>query len=415
MKINIRNQALLLGFASILFFPLDTYRIEIPFISLSIFRFFLLFWSFTNFIVILTKPILPISKSALVVLIGSLLSTFFAFSRSAFITESFPFLFNEVMGFLIIINSIITFQKTDLPKVLYFYILSQLIPLFFSIFNFYQFTVNGLIFDSLPAIPGLENFIIPYKFNASDFSGLPRLWMPFVTGPHLALSISLAIIYLNYFLVKKNIFMKILLPLFLLVLLGTFSRTSMIAVLIVLIFGKGINLKLISNSIKFLIILMIISISIAYVSPDYFDNFVRLNIRRFDTSITDDRHFLLVLDAIRIWLSEVKIFLFGIGMYNNDLYTGFYTFLPPGSSFLSTYFTTLTERGIVGFTLVFSPFIYIINKSLNFNKYKLDYLKAINMGTLLILISFMFYDLRLLIPVWFHIAFCFVSLKKQLK
>lgn len=412
MKINLVYFSIFFGYASILIFPLDTYRIELPLFSISLFRFSLIFWTLLNFLIALRKKI-SISRLVLLTLFGSLFSSVLAFTRSAYIEEATPFLLNEVMGFLIIINSIITFYNINTEQLIKTYVLSQIIPLIFSVYTIYQFTINGVIQNDLPPIPIIESYIVPYQFHAPNVSGLPRLWMPFVTGPHLALSMSIAIIYIIFYLWKQKFFAKILLPFYILILFGTFSRTSLIAVTAVLIFGNGINKRIIERSIKVLIMIVSIWIIFSIINLDYFENLARLILRRFNFSLTEDRHFLLVFESLRIWLSEVKTFFFGIGMYNNGLYRGVYTFLPPGSSFLSTYFTTLTERGVIGFIMVFLPFLYVLIKSFRTRKTETDVEKSLRMVTLTILISFMFYDLRILLPVWLHLGICLASLNKK--
>lgn len=409
MKLNISVLLKQIGFLIIIVFPFDTYRFNTPVISLSFFRILLILLTVFNiFNLFYCKQ--RIDKLGLFLVFISLISSFFTYLLTDFYVDSIPLLFNEIMGFLLIFNFMIIYDFSDLRILLKLFVIANLTPIFYSIWIISSFLLFGEIQFELPIPDVLSGIVVTGEFEAANFSGLPRLWMPFMTSPQLAISIALAIIFLLFMSVEKGFFKtykNLLLIIFFAILVGTFSRSLFIA-LIFSIFVSFLSKP--KRFLLFLIPLMLLIVLVPVISSNEFvESYISRMSRHLSSNIKEDRHFLLVLEGLRIWTLNIKNFFIGMGMGNNSLYKGFYTFLPSGSSFLSTYITTVAERGVIGFTMVFSSFYYLFYR-LKSRKLNSDVF-AVYISFFCIFVAFFFYDFRTTLSTWMLLAISFVAIK----
>jgi hypothetical protein len=137
-------------------------------------------------------------------------------------------------------------------------------------------------------------------------------------------------------------------------------------------------------------------------------NYINKLLNRFVIEdLTQDRHFLVPIEGIIIWLSSVKNFVIGIGYGSSINLAGRFTFLPP--YFLNSFVTLIAEKGLIGLLIVFEFFRLFIRslktiKSKNSNppNYAISYAYLIAFG------SFMFYEAKQNISVWVIISIVYL-------
>lgn len=261
------------------------------------------------------------------------------------------FLLNILMAgmFVLIANY---FTADDCDCLLKAFIQSQYITILVSIYGAYQFTVYNRNVSDIDM--GIIHWSLSESFDTfGQAAGKMRLFAPYNTGPVLSAVMGMCIVILllnkRLFLPKQRIGLVIS---FFVILLLTGSRTGMLMLFVTLIL-YGILMKRISK--KLVYILLICTALAAAVSPQLLKGeylvFMLKRFGEFDLELfMMDRHLLVPLDGLIIWLSSMKNFLIGIGFGSSLYMSGAHTYLP--AHFLNNYVTLIAERGLFGLCLV---------------------------------------------------------------
>lgn len=299
-----------------------------------------------------------------------------------------------LMTALLVLFVPVYFKRNDIKLFEKTLIRSQYIVFPFSIYSIYMFYFK----EGIPSY--IELFAKMYINLDKDFlrraqaASQIRLTLPYSTPPVLSIVMAMCITIL---LVDKEIFSnwirKCLILSYSVVLIFTGSRTGIIALIIVQVaFFKLKNLKSIKKKNFYLIPVFLLIVSIIaskFLSSIYITKFInRFTVIKF-SSLMKDRHFLVPLDGIIIWISSVKNFLLGIGFGSSINMVGVHTFLPP--YFLNSFITLIVERGMFGLGIVIiliNLAISLISKIKNMKKEE----KAITYAYIVGLVSCIFYE-----------------------
>lgn len=222
-----------------------------------------------------------------------------------------------------------------------------------------------------------------------------RLSLPYATPPVLSMVMAMVIIILllknDIYSIKWRIFLILS---FSMILLFTASRTGIVAIIFCIFYLllRGVKRKRV-NTKKFLLAtvgLIVASIVGIYLisKVSYFTKFVN-GFKNIDLST--DRHFLIPLDGLLIWLDSIKNFIIGIGFGSSINIVGRHTDLP--AHLMNSFVTLIVERGLMGVYIV----VTIVKNSIallkNTNNYELDNDKFV-LGMILLvgLVSSIFYE-----------------------
>lgn len=255
-------------------------------------------------------------------------------------------------------------------------------------------------------------------FSRGQAAGQIRLSLPYSTPPVLSVVMAICIVILLY---DKKIFSKkkrcVLISIFTLILILTGSRTGLVG-LVIFFFLEAISYLVRNRHIPkwlfaALFILIITSLVLIRISgksvflEKYFNRFIVLFT---EGSILDNRHILVPLDGILIWLSSVKNFILGIGFGSSFNMTGAHTFLPP--YFLNSFVTWVAERGLLGLYLI-SSLIYMALICRKSRSKMTSSELALSNGLCVTLITCMFYEVLICYFVIIVIACCFIVLRSH--
>ena len=271
-------------------------------------------------------------------------------------------------------------------------IYSQIITIFLSIFTYYYFYYGGglhvgINFFNIPII------LDPDLIRRMQASSQIRLSLPYFSPPQLSVVMSICIYILIKYreLFKKNV-RYFLIIVFSLILILTGSRTGIITLVLVLLFEFLTRKKTFSNkkmNIFLLSVIFFIPLVLNFNDSLYIQKFLN---RMVNIDILSDRHFLVPLDGLIIWVSNIRYFLFGIGYGSSINMVGAHTFLP--EYFLNSFVTIIVEKGLLGVSIVFYQLKMIINSCKNLIR-KDDNLRCVVSGVFLIVaISFVFYEMQ---------------------
>ena len=353
-----------LGYSTIFLAPLDTYTLKFFLFNLSLFRSALLAWFGVTLFTLIVSNKIKIDRLGAVFIVGTLFSSVVSFISSDNLASSTSFLFNEIMGTMILFCFSQNYSHRDVDDLLKTFLLSALIPVIFSIWAIYSFVGNGEIISSLPMPRLLSSILMPYELQSTDLGGIPRLWMPFSVGPHMAyfvLVIVVLLVYENGTIIKNRVLKISALGISGVMLIGTFSRMALLSLSLVIIRNAIYRKGDYRNLVGVLTFSMLLAFLMPLILPSYWMDLQRLFSRKLSFDILQDRHVLLVYEGIYQWLHSFRTILVGVGMNNNSTLVTKYTFLPPGSSFLSNYVTLLVERGLLGVLTIIVP-IFILKK-----------------------------------------------------
>lgn len=293
---------------------------------------------------------------------------------------------------------------------------SQYIVIPFSLISYFLFYNMSLIPEKIPLFGGMYIALDEETIMRGTAAGEVRLMLPYATPPVLSIVMAVCITILLF---SKDLVGR-LERLFLLlsygaILLFTGSRTGLagIIIMLLLLFISG-DLKKFLRRIpavwKFLSLLLLVIGSIYMFGNEYFQKMI---IGRFtsvsSSSLNDDRHFLVPIDGLLIWIDNIKNFVLGIGFGSSSLMNGKHTYLPP--YFLNSYITLLAERGLLGLILVIKLIKHSIKLFHNRKSYSQNE-KALLYGLLVALISGMFYENLICYFVIFILAISFIFNKK---
>lgn len=260
--------------------------------------------------------------------------------------------------FLIIPN---IFSRKDTPKLVRWMIRSQYIVIPFSIFSVIAFNNIGAMPDEISLPGGLSISLGEDELARGTAAGEVRLMLPYATPPILSIvmAMCLTILLFDDSMFKKNIRWG-LIGIYGAILIMTGSRSGIMGmvILFLFLFIKGEfrdHLKKIKTRYVFLGIIVLIVLGVVLMQSDYFQKMVIGRFYNTDRgTMLEDRHYLVPLDGMLIWIRSVKNFLFGIGFGSSLMMQGDHTYLPP--YFLNSFVTLIAERGILGLILV----VYLI-------------------------------------------------------
>jgi hypothetical protein len=321
---------------------------------------------------------------------------------------AFSFMLNDMMGILLVYLVCVFFTIKDADRLLKAFIYSQFFTLFFSGYSLFMYYIRG-------GIPQNINFLNIISISLSEeflrrgtISSQIRLSLPYATPPHLSIVMAIAITIL---LVHKKLFSKklrfFLIMIFSFILILTNSRTGIAAAALIILISYFVKFNYKFNIRKMTILFSLIIFTI--VALEILDlNYINKLLNRFVIEdLTQDRHFLVPIEGIIIWLSSVKNFVIGIGYGSSINLAGRFTFLPP--YFLNSFVTLIAEKGLIGLLIVFEFFRLFIRslktiKSKNSNppNYAISYAYLIAFG------SFMFYEAKQNISVWVIISIVYL-------
>lgn len=235
---------------------------------------------------------------------------------------------------------------------------SQYLVIPFSFYSFYMFYYKNGLPMKVELVGGLFIELDQETILRGQASSQLRLMLPYATPPVLSVVMGMCIIMLltnaELFTLKKRLF---LLVLFAGVLLLTGSRTGMIGLFLALFFvalhylGKR---KSLNKKTMFCILFCVIGGLLVVIYGLNLEYGKKL-LKRFALSnILEDRHLLVPLDGILIWLGSLKNFFLGIGFGSSVNMDGIHTYLPP--YFLNSFVTLVAERGMAGLVIVIELF-----------------------------------------------------------
>lgn len=343
-------------------------------------------------------------------------------SLIAFIISSYPswaksyFLLGLLTALLCFFIPIY-FEEKDLPQICKALIQSQYITIGFSIYSFYRFYFMGGIPNHISLIGGLYIDLEKEFFARGQAAGQIRLALPYSTPPVLSVVMAVCIVILLY---DKEIYSKtkkwILVIAFSTILVLTGSRTGIIGLFLFLLLEASMYLTKNKRIPKWAFRVIMLSIFIAIITikmgdnSAYFQKYINRFVKLFSGGeLFKDRHFLVPLDGLIIWLSSAKRFIVGIGFGSSYNMMGAHTYLPP--YFLNSFVTWIAERGIFGVYLI-SCLLYIVLECKK-NKNKLNSSENSLINALCVaLISCLFYEVLICYTVIIIIAASFVIVKK---
>ncbi len=372
-----------------------TQVITLPFGSLTIFQIILIITWIVSIINLLQKRYLIVGKY----LVFSLI--FAASSVVAFVTSTYAswarsyLLLGFMAAFLVLIFPTL-FGRDDIQLLEKTLIRSQYIVLPFSIYSFYMFYFKGGLPNHISLFAGLYIDLDKDTILRAQAASQIRLTLPYATPPVLSIVTAMCIVML---LVDKKMFTKkirwLLMITYTVVLVLTGSRTGIIALAILAVSvalkwvlqKRTIKIKQIAGIIVGLfagIVLFVYFMNTTYMEK-FINRFASVSLGFFMT----DRHFLVPLDGVIIWLSSLKNFFVGIGFGSSMNMQGAHTFLPP--YFLNSFVTLVAERGILGLILVVM-LIHLARRMVRRYDEMKNEEKAITFAYIVGLISCVFYE-----------------------
>lgn len=388
-------------------------------------------------------PWLPLSLfqisilATMVVSIPSIISH--VFSKSGVIYKSFAVIWfiSGIIAYLTSINgswaksyvllSIMTsylflaipcyFSRDDLSLLVKTLVRSQYIVIPFSLLNYYLFYSIGVMPEKLPLLGGLYVNLDADTIARGTAAGELRLMLPYATPPVLSIVMATC---LTVLLFSKRWFKGVekwsLIFSYGLILIFTGSRTGMLGfiMLLMLLMINGDLKKYLKSIPKLGLILLICGIVIlllSFIDDEYFQKMV---VGRFSdvssNSLEDDRHFLVPLDGLLIWVDDLSNFVLGIGFGSSSFMKGTHTYLPP--YFLNSYVTLLAERGLLGLILCCTILRMFITSFHRRRQYCPDE-RAMLYGLYVALFSGIFYENLICYFVIFIMSISFVLFKTK--
>lgn len=383
---------------------LGTQCISLPFSSLSFFQMVVIAAFIVSIPAILGKK--PKGDSLLFGLVWGL-STCLAYCLStnpAIATGKF--LLNAMAALLFIIIPLL-FKREDVPLLVKCLIRSQYITILFSIYSIFLYYVMGGIPEKIPLPYGLGISMDEDMLWRMAVAAQLRLALPYSTPPVLSVVMAMVVVLLMF---CENLISKferyVLILLYLAVLFLTGSRSGLLGlgVLIILLWLKGDRKYMMSRINKFWKYLLIpaLIIGIYYIAQtEFFYNLIGKRSQMNSGNIEGDRHFLIPIEGIIIWVSSIMDFIFGIGLASGAKRVGVFTEIP--NHFMNSYVTLIAERGLMGLFLV----LKLIRMGTRFVHYRFrisEEEKALGFSLIVALISSLTYEVMTCYYVLFTIA-----------
>lgn len=333
-----------------------TQVITLPFGSLTIFQIILIITWIVSTINLLQQRYLIVGKYLIFALIFAA-SSVVAFATSTYASWARSYLLLGFMAAFLVLIIPTLFGRDDIQLLEKTLIRSQYIVLPFSIYSFYMFYFKGGLPDHISLFAGLYIDLDKDTISRAQAASQIRLTLPYATPPVLSIVMAMCIVML---FVDKKMFTKkirwILIITYTVVLVLTGSRTGMIALAILAVlaaFKWGLQDRTIeTKQIVGIIVGLFVGIELfAHImNTTYMQKFINRFASVSLGSLMTDRHFLVPLDGVIIWLSSLKNFFIGIGFGSSMNMQGAHTYLPP--YFLNSFVTLVAERGVLGLLLV---------------------------------------------------------------
>ncbi|MEN6600537.1 MAG: O-antigen ligase family protein [Rectinema sp.] len=401
--------------AAILAFPIDLIRIFNE--SISLFRIFLILALISTSLFILEQMKIPnINRIAVSWIIIGFSSSILAFLFSLDNSYAKSALLNDLSGIMLVFTVLMNYSVDDIDVLLKAFVLSQLSAIPFSIYTIRLFGNMASIFNNITFL-GIFTLKLDYSQTIETIQNL-RLFLPYSSATALSVTMAASIVVLIY---KGNylfgrILKSILLILYSALMVFSQSRTGIVALFIVILVYtiirsfKTRSFKLASRFVVvFLVLVAISSFIIRTSNSAIIEKFVKRIKYELAQSIFDNRHFLVPLEGLRIWLSSPSSFIFGIGYGGNAHFIGKWTYLPD-NSFLNSFVTVVAQKGLLGLFMIFL-WIILYNKTVRYSKaigsYHLTILWAV------LLVSCLFYELYQTSTFWTVLAITLLASQEK--
>ncbi len=403
----------ILGYLVILFAPIDAFKILGGYFSLYRITVILCFFMIV-IDVIKNKGIIKVyNKYAVRNIVVFGVFNIFCICISDKSPLGISYFLNDSLGLLVILEFTYIFNNDNKDTLLLTYVKSQFITLGFSVYaiclHFFMGMKLSTSWDFLFLRFQMSDNSITLLSQSKSF--LPMLFMPYATTLHLDMSVGIAAIICLYFYVKvRKISYLILGVIFSFLVLLSAQKGPIIAFTVsVIIFMRFYRKKQgIKRTISFLMIVFIIVSPIAIGFANEIIQYTILRFREFGhrISVNEDRHVLLVYEAIYVWLSEIKNFFIGVGYSGHAMLDGKYTYVP--ENFLSSLATLVAERGLLS---IFAIYFYV-NPLMFFRKYRNEIYNIL----IFVLLNFLFYELRYIQTSWiiYAIIYCCMNTERKI-
>lgn len=244
------------------------------------------------------------------------------------------------------------FNKEDIPLLEKTFIRAQYIVIPLTLVSVYYFYQIGAIPETIH-LPGGFYISMDEEASIRGRSGSAiRAMLPYATPPVLSVIMAMSIVLLYYgknlFRTKIRIFLMIV---FTVILIMTASRTGIYG-LAMFMFLRLLTQRISARTFAYSILIAFFIFVFSYFSEqiDFFEKFMGKMTEADASSISEDRHLLVPLDGLLLWIDSLSNFLFGIGYGSSLNLKGAHTFLPP--HFLNSFVTLIAERGILGLLCV---------------------------------------------------------------
>ncbi|MFW5781092.1 MAG: hypothetical protein ACOCXD_00830 [Bacteroidota bacterium] len=394
----------MLGILVIFFAPIDRYILEIPFvINLSFYRVSLILM-ITGFILQKLLHFSPTLKGRplfYLLIFLYLFGLMIGMVQSNRLDDFSSYFLNEIMGLLIIVVFINIYSRKDIPTLFKAFVASFIFPLLTSLYVYFIFSTELRIIEVLPlsdVLPFLRT--IEFDNHPFRFGLFPRLGLPYSTSPHLAVVASIILIIVLFYYKKTKRF--VLAGAIFLILIGTLTRTVIVSLFLTFLvytifYLHDIGIRLLVLKKKYLFLLLMLVGGVIFLSQ--LEVFNMLTGRLTEGNLTEDRHFILIIEAFYILFDSVNNLLFGIGDGNLVFQDPVHTYLPP-DSLLNSFLTLLVHRGLVGFFLNVSLYIYLLGHLINKRLVNKETGYALLFAFINVLFAFNFYELRFVNGVW---------------
>jgi hypothetical protein len=341
--------------ATIFFAPVDIYRVEFGFVNLSLYRVFLLAafasWGIKALPRLRTLRVHPVFTALFGI---HAVSTIVWFSSTRYEMVGLGEVFNVSSGLLLIILFYFVFDNyDDWKRTISVFAISGAWVVLGLMYTYGLFISTGqLVID----IPFRE--IIPFELASSGWlthrhnvAGVPKLALPFSSPPHLAgFLVALLNLFVAWYLYKPDLGRKrrwllLYAVLLLMALILTFARSGWLGfagglAVIAIDVLRSRRKKPLSVAVWVSILLSLMIVGIVMFVPD---SVVESLAARFSIGPDTDLggHWQTRLDALGIWMTDLRTLFFGVGFSNYVLYgSGIHSHSP--------YMTVLAERGLVG-------------------------------------------------------------------
>lgn len=368
-----------------------TQVIDIPLLNLTLFQIVLILSGFVVLLDIIRQG--KIYKGKYLFLgICYLFSSIMAFFLSTYPSWAKSYLLLGLMTTMIILAFPNEFDINDIPLLEKTLIRSQYIVIPFSIYSIYMYYFQGGLPKKINLLGGMSVTLDDDFIQRAQAASQVRLSLPYATPPVLSIvmAVCLVILITNAQLFSKKVRYS-LIVIYAFVLFFTGSRSGVLGLIVALFvwYIEDIRNKKMTKTKLFIFVAIaaaVIGVIIILSDTIYFR---KLYGRTFSMDILTDRHFLVPLDGIIIWLSSIKNFVFGIGFGSSFYMTGMHTVLP--AYFLNSFVTLIAERGILGLFIVFELLSFLYYSYLMSKKGN-SHLKALFYGYLCCLVPCMTYE-----------------------